>query len=53
MNLISKTNAQKGETNMGYIVVGILIAIGVFFAIKYFHDRNNDITIHMPKIEVH
>jgi len=53
MKLMVKSNNQKGVSNMYFVVVGVLITVGVFFAIKYFQDRNNDITIHLPKIEAH
>ena len=51
MNLKNKN--QKGETNTYYIFLGVLLTIGLLFAVKYFHDRNNDIDIHVPRVEVH
>ena len=44
---------QKGQTTTYAVVLGFLIAVGLFVAVKYFHDRDNDITIHLPKVEVH
>lgn len=52
MKLTHQTINQKGQTNMYYVVVGIVITLGVLFAVKYFHDRDNDIVIHPPHIEV-
>jgi hypothetical protein len=44
---------QKGQTTTYAVVIGFLIAVGLFVMVKYFHDRDNDITIHLPKVEVH
>lgn len=44
---------ERGETTTYAIVLGFLIAVLLFVAVKYFHDRNNDITIHLPRVEVH
>jgi hypothetical protein len=53
MKLTRKGNNQKGETNMYYVVMGIVIALVIVVMVKYFHDHNNDITIHPPVINVH
>ncbi len=53
MKLFEKNNSQKGEATTYYVVLGFLIAVGVFVAVKYFHDRDNDVTVHLPRIEVH
>jgi low temperature requirement protein LtrA len=53
MGLTDKINGQKGESTTYYVVLGFLIAVGLFVAVKYFHDRDNDITVHLPKVEVH
>jgi hypothetical protein len=53
MKLLGKSNGQKGEATTYYVVLGFLIAVGVFAAVKYFHDRDNDINVHLPRIEVH
>ena len=53
MNLMKKINGQKGEANMLYVVVAILIVVGVFYALKHYQDRNHDIVIHVPHVEVH
>ena len=50
MKLLGKN--QKGEGNIYYIGWGILIALCAVAAIKYYHDHNNDITIHVPTVEV-
>ncbi len=44
---------HKAGLNFYSIAAGILIAIAVLATVKYFHDRNNDVTIHLPKVEVH
>jgi hypothetical protein len=53
MNLMKKVKSQKGQTNVGYVLVGVVITVCVLFAIKYYQDRNHDVTIHVPQIEVH
>lgn len=49
---MEKSNNQKGEAKIYYVVLGILLAIGVFFAVKNYQDHRNDITIHLPKVDV-
>ena len=53
MKITNRNNSQKGGTNIGFVLMGIAITLVVMFAITHFKDRNNDITIHLPKIEVH
>ncbi len=53
MSIFRKKNSEKGETNSYYIIVGVLLTICVIAAAKYFHDRNNDVEIHVPHVEVH
>jgi hypothetical protein len=53
MKRLGKKEGQKGEATTYYVVMGFLIAVGVFAAVKYFHDRDNDINVHLPRIEVH
>jgi hypothetical protein len=53
MKLMGKNTGSKGGGNLYSIVVGALVVIAILAAIKYFHDRDNDITIHLPKVEVH
>ncbi len=43
----------KGETNMYYVVVGILIALAIFFCVRYYNDHHNDVVIHPPVVNVH
>ena len=43
----------KGETNMYYIIVGILIALGIVFCIRYYNDHRSDVVIHPPVVTVH
>ena len=53
MKSTGKKFGQKGALNLTSIVAGVLIVIAILAAVKYFHDRDNDITIHLPKVEVH
>jgi hypothetical protein len=48
-----KPMGEKGSGNVNSIVMGVLLVIAVLAAIKYFHDRDNDVTIHLPNVEVH
>ncbi len=48
-----KPLTKKGEGNFYYIATGILVAFLILAGIKYYQDRNNDITIHVPHVEVH
>ena len=45
--------SPKGETNVYYVVLGVLITLAVIFSIKYYNDHRNDVTIHPPHIDVH
>ncbi len=49
----NRSKNQKGQTTTYAVVLGFLIAVGLFVAIKYFYDRDNDINIHLPRVEVH
>ncbi len=44
---------QKGQTNLGYILLGVALTIGVIFLVEYIHHENGDIEIHPPHVEVH
>jgi hypothetical protein len=46
-------NRQKGVTSVNFLLLGVLIIFGAVFAFKYFQERSNDITIHLPRIESH
>ena len=48
-----KPMGEKGDGNLYSIVAVALLIIVVFAATKYFHDRDNDITVHLPRVEVH
>lgn len=52
MNITGTSPAPKGGAKLVPILAWVLIAAGVLFAVKYFQDRNNDITIRLPKVEV-
>lgn len=43
---------QKGQTSFLSIVLVALAIVGVVLLVQYFKDRNNDITIHVPKVKV-
>ena len=53
MSLMGKNKGPKGGGNLSSVVAGALVVIAILAAIKYFHDRDNDITIHLPQVEVH
>lgn len=44
---------KKGESNLYYIAMGVLVTFLILAGVKYFHDRDNDVTIHLPHVEVH
>ena len=52
MKLMNKSNGQKGAASLAYIALGILITIGSIYMINRYQDRNHNITIHVPKVEV-
>ncbi len=51
MKSTAKTINQKGETSANFILLGVLIILAAVFAISYFQNRNDVITIHLPRIE--
>jgi hypothetical protein len=53
MNLKRKKTTQKGETNMYFILLGVLLTLAVLFTAKYFHDRDNGAVIQLPKVDLH
>ena len=53
MELLKKNNGQKAQTGFLTIVIVLALAVGVFFVVKHYKDKNNNITIHIPKVEVH
>jgi hypothetical protein len=53
MNQTRKKTNQKGETNMYFIVLGVLLTLAVVFTVKYFHDRDNGAVIQLPKVDLH
>ena len=44
---------QKGETNFLYVVLGVLLTLVVIVGIKYYQDRDHNITIHVPTVDAH
>lgn len=52
MNHSRKSKDRKGAASLTYIALGILITLGAIYAINHYQDRNHDITIHVPKVEV-
>jgi|GEM_PF-5612276 len=53
MNLLQKSSGQKGSGSLSYIVVGILITIGVIYFYNHYSGRNHEISVRLPKVEVH
>ena len=53
MKLANKSNAQKGQTGLLTILVVVGLGVGIFYLINHYKNRNNDIVIHVPKVEVH
>ena len=52
MRLISEKNGQRGEAGMMFVLVAVVITIGIYYGIQHYQDRNHDITIHVPHVEV-
>jgi hypothetical protein len=52
-NPMNPKNSQKGFGKIFYILIGALLAIAILFTLKHFHDKNNGLTIQLPKVEVH
>ena len=50
---MNKSKQQKGDMDLSSILMVMVIAVGIYFTIQYFKNRNNDIVIHVPKVEVH
>jgi len=44
---------QKGEAKFVYILLGVTLTIAVIFLVHYFQDRNQDVVVHVPHVEVH
>ena len=44
---------EKGQASIFYIFLGVVIAFVAIIAFNYYHDRNTDFRIHVPRIEVH
>ncbi|GEM_PF-2611455 len=49
----NKNQAQRGETGLSAVLLAAVILVGIYFTFQYFKNRNNDVVIHVPKIEVH
>jgi hypothetical protein len=52
MNSRGKKDDQKGAGNLYYILMGAVIILVGLAVVNYFHDRDNDVTIHLPKVEI-
>lgn len=52
MKLIGKSSAQKGQSGIVSVLVVIAIGFGVYFVVNHYKNRNNDIVIHVPQIQV-
>jgi hypothetical protein len=53
VNLLQKQSNQKGQTSFFYVILALALVVLAYYAIKHFKDKNNNITIHIPKVEVH
>lgn len=51
MRLLNQNNAQKGEANWTYILVGVALTIGVIFLIETWQNHDHD--FHAPVITIH
>ncbi len=50
MNLIHKNHVPQNESRAFHVGIVVLLAIGVFFAVRDYQYRNNKVTVHLPKI---
>lgn len=51
MEPLDKSRSPQNESKLYYVGLGALLAIGVFFAVRDYQLRSNDITLHVPKVE--
>jgi hypothetical protein len=51
MKFIGKSREQKGGANFFYVVIGMLLMVGVIYALNYYRGQK-DITIHVPQVQV-
>jgi hypothetical protein len=52
MNSMNKMKDQKGAASLFYIALGVLMTVGVIYAMNHYQGRHHDITIKLPKVEV-
>jgi hypothetical protein len=48
-----KAKTKKGAAPLAYVLVGVVITVGILLAIWTFQQRNHDITVHVPTVDVH
>jgi hypothetical protein len=53
MNYFGKSGLPKGESNIYFILLAVLLTVCVIFSFKYYHDKNNGAVIQLPKVDVH
>jgi hypothetical protein len=51
MKFIGKSREQEGGATFFYIVVGMVLMVGVIYALNYYRGQK-DITIHVPQVQV-
>jgi|GEM_PF-4047983 len=49
----TETKSSRGEVKGFYILMGVFIVLAAVVAFNYYHDRNTDFQVHVPRIEVH
>jgi hypothetical protein len=52
MKRTNQWHDQKGGMSFYYVLLVVVLTLGILFTFKYFHDRTNDITVHLPTVEV-
>jgi hypothetical protein len=51
MKFIGKSSEQKGGVGFYYVLVGMVLMVGVIYALNYYRGQK-DITIHVPQVQV-
>jgi hypothetical protein len=52
MGSIDNNVSSKGRARLYYILVGMALMAGIIYILAYLHDRDSDIIINVPKVEV-
>ena len=48
-----KSKTKKGAAPLAYILAGVVITIGILFALWTYQQRNHDVVVHVPTVDVH